>query len=93
MLEATYLVGASFVSMSPLTKIARLRVASLIASCSLEMFSFAIRSSRTFSEVLFSFEAMVVFVAESVTAGMVFEEEGRGVDEKKFLCGDKPEMR
>jgi hypothetical protein len=41
-----------------------------MSACSLDKFSFAISSASTFSEFLFSLEAMVVDV-ESVTAGMV----------------------
>lgn len=55
------------------------------------MVSLAIRSSRTFRDVLFSFEAML-FVAESVVApGMVLKKDREIEGGEKFLCGDKPE--
>ena len=52
-------------------KMARLCVAALMSSCALEMFSFAISSSRTFRLFLFSFVDMAAFDAASATAGIV----------------------
>jgi len=51
----TYFVGASCSSIGPLMKVARLRVAALISSWALLMFSLAISSSRILTEFLFSF--------------------------------------
>lgn len=61
-------MGASLVSISPLMKVARLRVLSLTASCSLERFNLANSSSRTLTEPLFSFDAM--FADVEVVAGI-----------------------
>jgi len=78
----TYLVGASSVSMSPLMKVARFRVLSLMASCSLEMFNLANSSSRTLTEPLFSFDAM--FADVDVVAGMLVRKEGGETRGKKI---------
>ena len=67
--------------MSPLMKVARLRVLSLIASCSFEMFSLAKSSSRTLTEPLFSLDAM--FADVDVVAGMLVRKRRSETNEGK----------
>jgi purine-cytosine permease-like protein len=68
---STYFVGASFDSMSPLMKIARLCVAALTSSCALLIFSFASSSSSTLTLFLFSLDDMVAVEADVSTAGIL----------------------
>jgi hypothetical protein len=65
----------------------------LISAWSFEMFSFAINSSRTFSEVLFSLAAMFAGCGVDEVAAGIFLKKGIFRWEKLFLCDKRRSVR